>query len=68
MSADAQPVEYEVVHTTEYDYSQPVAVSHHLACLAPRVLPRQQVLHHELQIEPAARRDARRTRTTSATR
>jgi transglutaminase-like putative cysteine protease len=67
VSADVQPVEYEVVHTTEYDYSQPVAVSHHLACLTPRVLPRQQVLHHELQIEPARRR-SRRTRTTSATR
>jgi transglutaminase-like putative cysteine protease len=53
VSADAQPVEYEVAHTTEYDYSLPVAVSHHLACLSPRVLPRQQVLHHDLQIEPA---------------
>jgi transglutaminase-like putative cysteine protease len=53
VSADVQPVEYEVVHTTVYDYSQPVAVSHHLACLTPRVLPRQQVQHHELQIEPA---------------
>ena len=52
MSADVQPVEFEVVHTTAYDYSSPVAVSHHLACLAPRVLPRQKVLHHDLQIEP----------------
>ena len=52
MSADVQTVQYEVAHTTEYDYSLPVAVSHHLACLAPRVLPRQQVLHHDLQIEP----------------
>jgi transglutaminase-like putative cysteine protease len=52
VSADLPPVEFEVVHTTEYDYSQPVAVSHHLACLSPRVLPRQQVLQHELQIDP----------------
>ena len=52
MSADVQPVEYEVAHTTEYDYSLPVAVSHHLACLAPRVLPRQKVLRHDLEIEP----------------
>jgi transglutaminase-like putative cysteine protease len=53
VSADVQTLEYEVVHTTEYDYSQPVAVSHHLACLSPRVLARQQVLDHDLQIEPA---------------
>ncbi|HEV3216438.1 MAG TPA: transglutaminase family protein [Vicinamibacterales bacterium] len=53
MSADASPVQYEVVHTTEYDYSESVAVSHHLAHLSPRVLPHQQCLHHELQIEPA---------------
>jgi transglutaminase-like putative cysteine protease len=52
VSVDVQPVEYEVAHTTEYDYSLPVAVSHHLACLAPRVLPRQRVLRHDLQIEP----------------
>ena len=52
MSADSRPVEYEVSHTTEYDYSLPVAVSHHLACLAPRALPRQHVLHHDLQVEP----------------
>ena len=45
--------EYEVVHTTEYDYSESVAVSHHLARLSPRVLPHQQRLHHDLQIEPA---------------
>ena len=35
MSADASPVQYEVVHTTEYDYSESVAVSHHLARLEP---------------------------------
>ncbi len=53
MSADPRPVQYEVVHTTEYDYSESVAVSHHLARLNPRVLPHQQQLHHDLQIEPA---------------
>jgi transglutaminase-like putative cysteine protease len=53
VSADASLVQYEVVHTTEYDYSESVAVSHHLAHLTPRVLPHQQRLHHELQIEPA---------------
>ena len=53
MSADPSPVQYEVVHTTEYDYSQSVVVSHHLARLSPRVLPNQERLHHDLQIEPA---------------
>lgn len=53
MSADAEPAQYEVVHTTEYDYSESVAVSHHLARLSPRVLPHQKCLHHDLQIEPA---------------
>jgi transglutaminase-like putative cysteine protease len=53
VSADGAPVQYEVVHTTEYDYSESVAVSHHLAHLTPRVLPHQQRLHYELQIEPA---------------
>ena len=53
MSAEAEPVTYEVVHTTEYDYSESVAVSHHLARLSPRILPHQQRLHHELQIDPA---------------
>jgi len=53
VSAEAEPVTYEVVHTTEYDYSESVAVSHHLARLSPRILPHQQRLHHELQIDPA---------------
>jgi transglutaminase-like putative cysteine protease len=45
-------VRFEVVHTTEYDYSESVAVSHHLARLCPRALPRQERLHHDLQIVP----------------
>src|SRR6266851_2912903 len=53
VSVDLPPVQYEVVHTTEYDYSEAVAVSHHLVHLSPRVLPHQQRLDHELQIEPA---------------
>jgi transglutaminase-like putative cysteine protease len=52
VSADP-PVRYEVVHTTEYDYSESVAVSHHLARLNPRVLPHQQRIDHDLQIQPA---------------
>jgi transglutaminase-like putative cysteine protease len=53
VSADPSPAEYEVLHSTEYDYSESVAVSHHLAHLSPRALPHQQCLHHDLQIEPA---------------
>ena len=53
MSADSSPVQYEVVHTTEYNYSESVAVSLHLAHLSPRVLPHQLLLNHDLQIEPA---------------
>jgi len=52
VSADTKPVQYEVVHTTRYDYSESVAVSHHMARLSPRVLPYQQRLQHDLLIEP----------------
>lgn len=45
---------YDLVHTTRYEYSDSVSVSHHVARLTPRVLPHQDCLHHELQIEPAA--------------
>jgi transglutaminase-like putative cysteine protease len=44
---------FEVVHTTEYDYSESVSVSHHVARLCPRELPRQHCVQHELQIDPA---------------
>ena len=43
---------YNVVHTTHYEYSGLVSVSHHLARLAPRVLPRQRCTQHALQIDP----------------
>ena len=53
MSTDVPAaVQYEVVHTTEYDYSESVAVSHHMARLSPRILPNQQLLEYHLQIEP----------------
>jgi len=44
---------YDVIHTTEYDYSESVAVAHHVARLRPRTLPDQECLHHELVVEPA---------------
>lgn len=45
---------YDVIHTTEYDYSESVVVAHHVARLRPRTLPYQQCLSHELAIQPAA--------------
>jgi transglutaminase-like putative cysteine protease len=44
---------YEVLHTTAYDYSEPVSVCHNEIHLAPRSLPRQQVLAHHVDVEPA---------------
>ena len=44
---------YDVIHTTEYDYSESVAMAHHIARLRPRTLPHQECLHHELAIAPA---------------
>ena len=46
-------MQYEIVHTTDYDYSESVSVSHHVARLSPRTLPHQECLHHELHIEPS---------------
>jgi len=45
--------QFDVVHTTEYDYSESVVVAHHVARLKPRSLPHQDVLNHELAIAPA---------------
>jgi transglutaminase-like putative cysteine protease len=45
---------YDVSHTTTYDYSESVAVAHHVARLRPRSLPHQECLHHDLAIEPLA--------------
>jgi transglutaminase-like putative cysteine protease len=52
VSAERRPVKYDVVHSTRYDYSGPVSLSHHVARLAPRALPHQTCVHHELQIDP----------------
>jgi transglutaminase-like putative cysteine protease len=45
-------VRYEVLHTTEYEYSEAVVVSHHLARLCPRTLPEQECFQHALEIDP----------------
>jgi transglutaminase-like putative cysteine protease len=44
---------YEITHTTEYDYTESVAVAHHIARLKPRDLRHQDCLDHELAIAPA---------------
>jgi len=44
---------YDITHTTEYDYTESVAIAHHVARLKPRELPHQECLHHELAIAPA---------------
>jgi len=46
-------MQYEITHTTEYDYTESVAVAHHVARLKPRDLLRQECLDHVLTIEPA---------------
>ena len=43
---------YNVVHGTIYEYASPVTVSHHAACVQPRVLPQQQVENFSLEIGP----------------
>ena len=53
MSEGATAVELEVVHQTRYGYAAPVAQAQHLAYLKPLHDARQQLLEHELQIEPA---------------
>jgi transglutaminase-like putative cysteine protease len=45
-------VTYEVVHTTRYEYSESVSVSHHTARLTPRVLPHQDCPRHDVHIAP----------------
>lgn len=42
-----------VSHRTTYGYRHPVAQSYHMLHLRPLELPRQQVVHHSLLIDPA---------------
>jgi transglutaminase-like putative cysteine protease len=51
-SAERRPVKYAVVHSTRYDYSGPVSLSHHVARLTPRALSHQTCAQHELEIDP----------------
>jgi transglutaminase-like putative cysteine protease len=45
---------YLVTHSTEYRYSDPVALCRNEACLLPRETPRQSCLSSQLEIEPEA--------------
>ena len=51
-SIEVAAVTYDVTHTTRYEYSESVSVSHHVARLRPRGLARQRCSHHELHIDP----------------
>src|SRR5688572_18672786 len=43
---------YKVTHTTTYDYTASVSLSHHLLRLTPRDLMHQRCQHHEVLIDP----------------
>jgi transglutaminase-like putative cysteine protease len=43
---------YQVSHTTVYDYHEPVSLSHHLLRLRPRELSAQSCVKHEVSIVP----------------
>ena len=43
---------YRISHTTTYDYTDSISLSHHLLRLSPRNLPHQRCLHHEVHIDP----------------
>jgi transglutaminase-like putative cysteine protease len=44
---------YDITHRTTYSYGADVSVSHHLAHLHPRELPRQQVSDFRMTVDPA---------------
>ncbi len=46
-------MKYRVVHRTEYSYPQPVLLAHNETHLTPRSLGRQNVLYHQLEVDPS---------------
>jgi transglutaminase-like putative cysteine protease len=54
VSAEPARVDYSVVHTTRYDYSEAVSVSHHVARLTPRTNAHQVCHQHRIDVEPDA--------------
>jgi transglutaminase-like putative cysteine protease len=43
---------YEIIHTTTYNYSDPVSLSHHTLRLHPRDLPHQHCVENSLRLQP----------------
>jgi transglutaminase-like putative cysteine protease len=48
-----QTIQFEIVHSTDYEYGESVVLSQHMAHHTPRALPQQQCLQYDLRIEPA---------------
>ncbi|GJL50347.1 transglutaminase family protein [Candidatus Nitrospira salsa] len=44
---------YQVSHRTTFTYTQPVAISHHILRLLPRIHPRQHTVRSTILVEPA---------------
>jgi transglutaminase-like putative cysteine protease len=57
----AQGVVYQIDHETRYVHAGRVSTSQHVACLAPRELPRQHVRSHQLTVDPHPANESRRT-------
>jgi transglutaminase-like putative cysteine protease len=54
VSAERGGTSFSIVHTTQYEYSEAVSISHHMVRLTPRTLPHQACERHDLEIEPLA--------------
>ena len=52
---------YKISHRTTYQYTYPVSVGDHVACLKPRSFSRNQLLHNALEIHPAPATFSERT-------
>ena len=50
------PIDYQVLHRTEYRYAAPVSLSQQLLHLQPRAALRQECIDHSLEILPAPSR------------
>ena len=47
-------MKYRVVHTTRYDYSEPVPIGYNLARLTPRACAHQELLATKIEVEPVS--------------
>jgi transglutaminase-like putative cysteine protease len=52
VSAETGSARFAIVHTTQYDYSEAVSVSHHVARVTPRTLAHQTCEQHQMEIDP----------------